>query len=106
MVDFKMLINVSSFVISLLWVWCRVELEGFNRIWLELVADPFEFIYGGGEQFSYLNLRNAEQYSNISNFSFQLFYISSISHTLRAFHSMKYLSNIKVLIFVIFRHTF
>ena len=106
MVDFKMLINVSSFVISLLWVWCRVELEGFNRIWLELVADPFEFIYGGGEQFSYLNLRNAEQYSNISNFSFQLFYISSISHTLRAFHSMKYLSNLKVLIFVIFRHTF
>ena len=72
------LIKVSSFVISLLWVWCRVELEGFNRIWLELVADPFEFIYGGGEQFSYLNLRNAEHNSNIyilysSNFSFQLF---------------------------------
>ena len=107
-IGFKMVINVSSFVgtslyiISLLWVWCRVELEGFNRIWLELVADPFEFIYGGGEQFSYLNLRNAEHNSNISHFRFKLFYISSFSHTLRASVDFPNLSNMKVLTFYIF----
>ena len=30
---------------------------GVERLWLRLVAEPEEQVFGGGEQFSYLNLR-------------------------------------------------
>ena len=34
------------------------EIDGVvDRLWLRLVADPEEKVFGGGEQFSYLNLR-------------------------------------------------
>ena len=32
-------------------------MQDINRIWLSIVAEPNEFVYGGGEQYSYLNLR-------------------------------------------------
>ena len=30
---------------------------GIYRIWVDLVAEEDEFVFGGGEQFTYLNLR-------------------------------------------------
>lgn len=31
--------------------------QKFNRVWLDIVADPTESVYGGGEQYTFLNLR-------------------------------------------------
>ena len=33
-------------------------MQGFDRMWLRVVADKDEHIYGGGEQFSYFDLRD------------------------------------------------
>ena len=33
------------------------EMRGVDRLWLRLVAERDERVYGGGEQFSYFNLR-------------------------------------------------
>ena len=32
-------------------------LEGYNRFWAEVVAEENEFIFGGGDQYTYLNLK-------------------------------------------------
>ena len=33
------------------------SMVAINRIWLDIVAEPDEAVYGGGEQYTYLNLR-------------------------------------------------
>ena len=40
----------------------RVEMEvkGRDRLWFRMTSDPTEKIYGGGEQFTYLNLKGRE----------------------------------------------
>lgn len=34
--------------------------ERYNRIWLRIPAQPTEAVYGGGEQFTYFNLRGRD----------------------------------------------
>ncbi|XP_050413831.1 sulfoquinovosidase isoform X1 [Patella vulgata] len=34
-----------------------IENAGYDRVWIRIAADKDEEVYGGGEQFSYLNLR-------------------------------------------------
>jgi alpha-glucosidase len=34
--------------------------DKFNRVWLNIYAEPDEKVFGGGEQFTYFNLRGKE----------------------------------------------